>query len=326
MLDTLSALGFIIQIIGDPDKHRLTTVKAGPKLIELIKERGVTLEDIEAGSGEEIIVLKRFKRGYWDGGARIEYRDTPTTTRFRDELRAVNTWLEKANIRFDAAAAGYDQPVNVHARRLYRHFTGRFDLGGRLFNGFWQTLPKDVRVNGIRIDGEPVVGLDYSQVNPLLAYYVAKADPPPGDAYTLPGLEDYREGVKKIFNAMLFNHPVKKFPKGSRELFPRRLKCEDVTEAILKRHPKLKGVLLSHESGHQLQFLESAIMMRVLRKCLKRNIVALPVFDSVVVKSSLEIPVREIMRQEFKIVTGLNVTIKREGRGPHDDIDPSGGL
>jgi hypothetical protein len=226
-------------------------------------------------------------------------------------LRAINAWLAKADIRFDDAVC--DEPVDVQARQLRRYFTlGRFDRGGRLFGGFWETLPKPVRLQGIRIERERVVGLDYSQLNPLLAYHVAKASPASGDAYTLPGLEKHREGVKKIFNAMLFNHPVVKFPKGARDLFPRRVRCEEVTDAILQRHPMLKGVLSCTGIGHQLQFLESEIMMGVLRKCQKRNIVALPVFDCVVVKAFVEGAVREIMVGEFKSVTGLDVTVKRE--------------
>jgi hypothetical protein len=311
MLDGLCALGFAEQIIGDAGKFRRTTIKAGPKLIELIKEHKVKLEDLQEIEGEEIIILKGSKRGHWDEGARIDYPDTPTTNRFRSELRDINFWLAKADILFGAAA--YDHPVDVQARRLRRNFTlGRFDRGGRLFGGFWETLPKSARSQGIRIEGEPVVGLDYSQLNPLLAYYVAKAVPPPGDAYTLPGFEKYRDGVKKIFNAMLFKSPLKKFPKGARVLFPRLIKCEDVTGAILLRHPNLKGVLSVFEIGHQFQYLESEIMMGVLRKCRKGNIVALPVFDSVVVKSSAENTVRKIMLREFKAVTGLEAMIKRE--------------
>ena len=166
----------------------------------------------------------------------------------RQELRAINEWLDKADITFDAAAL--DKPVNVQARQLRRQFTlGRFDRGGRLFGGFWNNLPKSVRLKGIRIDGEEVVGLDYSALNPRLAYHVADADPPPGDAYTLPGLEQCRDGVKRVFNAMLFKHPVTQFPKGARALFPRKVKCSDVTDAILQRHPMLKGVLSSERPG-----------------------------------------------------------------------------
>ena len=237
---------------------------------------------MSAGDGQEIIILKWCKRGYGDKGGRIEYKDTPTTNRFRDELRSINAWLAMADIHFDATA--YALPVNVQARQLRRNFTlGRFDRGGRLFGGFWETLPKDTRLDGICIEGEAVIGLDYAQCVPLLTYYIAEAgSQPSGDAYTLTGFEKYRDGVKRVFNAMLFKSPVTQFPKGARKLFPRRVKCGDVTTAIQERHPKLKGVFSSHEIGHQFQFIESEIMMGVLRKCLESNIVALPVFDRAV--------------------------------------------
>ena len=107
MLDALCALGFAEVTIGEysgiPGKSKRTTVKAGPKLIELIKQHRVILKDLSDSDEEEVIILKRFKRGYWDGGARIDYRDTPTTKRFRSELRAINAWLAKADIRFNAA-------------------------------------------------------------------------------------------------------------------------------------------------------------------------------------------------------------------------------
>jgi hypothetical protein len=71
----------------------------------------------------------------------------------------------------------------------------------------------------------------------------------------------------------------------------------------------------------------------ILRKCRKRDIVALPVFDSVVVKSSAENTVREIMRREFKAVTGLAILVKRELPQSGNmkasvavEIDPSSGL
>ena len=53
-------------------------------------------------------------------------------------------------------------------------------------------------------------------------------------------------------------------------------------------------------------------MMRVLRSCQARSIVALPVFDCVVVKASAEGVVEEIMLREFKAVAGFDVTVKRE--------------
>ncbi len=221
MLDTLCALGFAEQIIGEfsgwPGLSRRTTVRAGPKLIELVKQHNVTLDDLSGNDAEEVIILSRPKQGHWDEGERVDYRDTETTQRFRSEVLALNAWLAKADITFDATA--YQRPVSIQVRRLRRHFTlGRFDRGGRLFGGFWINLPKLARIQGIRIDNEHVVGLDYSQVNPLLAYYVAEATPAPGDAYTLTDLENYRDGVKQVFNAML-NHQLKKLPKEQGSYF-----------------------------------------------------------------------------------------------------------
>ena len=136
-------------------------MRASPKLVALIEEHKVTLEDFSGHYDEEVIILNRPKRDYWDEGERIDYKDTATTQRLRKELRAINERLDKADITFDAAA--FDKPVNVRARQLRRQFTlGRFDRGGRLFGGFWINLPKSVRLKGIRIDGEEVAGLDYS--------------------------------------------------------------------------------------------------------------------------------------------------------------------
>jgi hypothetical protein len=262
MLDALCALGFAEQSIGQysaiPSKSKQTTIRAGAKLVELIREHKVTSADLNSGSGaeEEVIILKRAKHGYWDGGGKpIPYKDNASTRRYREEVRTINDWLAKADIRFNPAT--HDKPVDVQARRLHRYFSNAsFESGGRLYRGFWQTLPKEVRLKGITIEGETVIGLDYSQLNPSLAYFVAEAVPHSRDAYTLPGLEDHREGVKKVFNAMLFSR-VTKFPKGARALFPRRVKCSDVTAAILEHHPNIRGVLSSVGIGHRLMFLKA---------------------------------------------------------------------
>src|SRR6202035_4740097 len=119
------------KVSGFPGQWKSTTVPAGPKLIELIKEHDVTLEDLDQGEGQEIVILSRPKRGHWDEGERIDYKDTETTHRPRNEVRSINSWLAKADIRFDAAASV--RPVDVQARQLRRQFTlGRFESGGRL--------------------------------------------------------------------------------------------------------------------------------------------------------------------------------------------------
>ena len=342
-LEALQTLGFLKQRLGVysgiPGQSKQTTVRAGARLIKLVQDHNVTLDEIRDDGTAETIILSRSKRAWWDDDPderKADYDDTTETRRLRAELKAINEWLAKADIQFDDAGyrayvealerkaveqelprRRYPKQVDVTARKLWRRFTmNRFDRGGRLVGGFWVPLPKQGRLWFIRIEGEAVTGLDYSQLNPLLCYSVAGAKPPAGDAYTLPKLEQCREGVKKTFNAMLFKHPLERFPRGVRKLFPPSVKCTEVTAAILQRNPKLKAVLSSGIVGHKLQFLESKTMMHVLDRCRELNITALAVFDCVYVKETAAETVRRIMEEEFKATAGLDITVKQETREP----------
>ena len=314
LLDTLQRIGYLRQkkgaYSGKPGHSKRTTIKADARFVELVVKHQVTFEDLEVSGAEEVIILKRAKRGHWDRGEKIPYRDTPTTARLRAEVREVNAWLERADIAFDPSA--HDRPVDVRARRLYRYFAGDFESGGRLFKGFWQNLPKRARLLGLRIHGERVVELDYAQLNPMLAYARVGCSPPSGDAYTLPGLEQHRDGVKKVFNAMLFDRgPRESFPEGVNVLFPKRTKIGDVVGAIREKHPRLRSEL-SSGAGFRLMFRESEVMMRVLGQLRNHAIVGLPVFDAVIVKASEAEAATIVMKEQFKKATGLEIKVRPE--------------
>ncbi|MCW3574034.1 hypothetical protein K6Y53_38700, partial [Burkholderia cenocepacia] len=101
---------------------------------------------------------------------------------------------------------------------------GSFELGGRLYGGFWQRMNKAERKD-LRIDGEQAVELDFSQVGPRILYGMAGAKMD-RDAYAVPGYEDHREGIKKLFAAMInTSAPLVRFPAKVRELFPRGTKA-----------------------------------------------------------------------------------------------------
>jgi hypothetical protein len=86
ILKILGGLGFAKETIGKysgfPGQSRRTTVSAGPKLIALIKQHKVTLNDLDGSGEQEVVILQRPKHGHWDEGERIDYKDTPTTHRF----------------------------------------------------------------------------------------------------------------------------------------------------------------------------------------------------------------------------------------------------
>jgi hypothetical protein len=315
LLDELERYGYLKQtkgfFSGIPGKSKRTTIRPDSALIALIDREGFAFSDFALGEHEEVIILKRSKTGYDDEGGTLEYEDNTTTRALRSAVRELNSWLEKAEIAFDSTA--YDYPVDARARRLFRYFAeGRFDRGGRLFRGFWENLPKKARLGGITIEGERVVELDYAQLNPTLAYAEVGATAPAGDAYVLRGFEQHRDGVKKIFNALLFDRKQRKsFPKGTKELFSPGTKVGDVITAICVKHRLLTSVL-SRGRGFHLMFVESEVMMAVLRELARISIVALPVFDAVIVKASAAETAQAVMKDQFRKRTGLDIQIRLE--------------
>ena len=85
-----------------------------------MREHGIAFDDLAVSEDEEVIILKRKKTSYDDDGGRIEYDDTTVTVKLRNQVRALNSWLEAADVCFQASA--HDQPVDVRARRLFRYF------------------------------------------------------------------------------------------------------------------------------------------------------------------------------------------------------------
>jgi hypothetical protein len=152
-------------------------------------------------------------------------------------MQRINRWLAEADIVFEGMVGSRDRVVNNTDRLLRRYFNnGSFEEGGRLFGGFWMQMKKRDRYEGIRIDGDEVISLDYGQMTPRLLYGHAGVTPPTEDAYTLPGLEFHRDGVKKVFNAMLYaNKPLGRMPQGTRELFQRRVIVKEVVNLIIEK-------------------------------------------------------------------------------------------
>ena len=59
-------------------------------------------------------------------------------------------------------------------------------------------------------------------------------------------------------------------------------------------------------------FLESKIMTEVILQLKELNIVALPVFDAIVVKASDEGVAKDVMLEKFKATTNLEGVVRRE--------------
>ena len=141
---------------------------------------------------------------------------------------------------------------------------------------------------------------------------LAEATPPEEDVYLLPGLEDYRSGVKKVMNAMLFaTKPITRMPKGVRKEFSEVVSVRQVMGKVIEAHPALEHHFFTG-IGHHMQFIESQIMVDLLLEFRDKGIVALPVHDAVIVPGCSISEVKERMLSIFQEHTGAEGLVREE--------------
>ncbi|KLK90972.1 hypothetical protein AA309_22565 [Microvirga vignae] len=321
VLDALgsNALEWLVEergYINHFGRNQRTLIKPTQRLVDNMKEFEVELRGLGRCKTEEVIILKAEKEDYWDKGAYLPYDDTALTNRYREEMRIINSWLAGASIEFDEAALERDRPIDTGNLTLRRYFSqGSFESGGRLFGGFWQGLSEEERLEGLIINGENVVGLDYGQMAPRILYGLAKAQPPEGDLYDIPGLttvngRSYREGVKKVMNALMFSDGLpKRKPMETKSILPPDLSIQEVVDLILQAHPAIAH-LLGTEVGHKAQFIESQVMVKVLLRLREQSIVALPIHDGLVIPSEAE--AKAVMIDTFKDEVGVDCPVSVE--------------
>ena len=307
ILDSLAdeRLGLIRMEMGyrtDTGDRKKTAIRASHRFCCLVHEIGLSPLDIGELERPEPIELKTFPPCQGKKGQRIDYKDTDKTLTFRSEMQDINRHLRAARIDYTGRAA-----VDFNQRQLRRSFTReRFDSGGRLFGGFWQGMSKADRLRHIKINGEDVVELDYGQIMPRLVYASVGRLPSMRDLYAIPEFEQHRAGVKKVMSSMLFvEQPLSRFPKGTRELFPRRTKVQDVTGAVIAAHPEIASKFF-RGIGHQCQFRESQILVEVLRILNANDVTALPIHDAILVPASASSLAERVMLHTFKRKTGID--------------------
>ena len=168
-----------------------------------------------------------------------------------------------------------------------------------MFGGFWQQLRKHERRQGLRIEGEKAVELDYGQVGPRILYGMAGHQPGSDDLYSMPRYQQQRDGIKRVMSAMIFaEERLERFPKDTKKLFRPGDRISEVVEAIEAKHPLIKDHF--HQGlGHDAQFIESNILVDVLLALRGTGIVALPIHDAVMVPASKVSITKEIMLDVF---------------------------
>jgi hypothetical protein len=247
----------------------------------------------------EVLILKGTKSEDTGIADAIDYRETRETRRLRKEVERVNVWLREAPIRIasDEGPIGVDddegQPIDPTRRSVRRIFNnGSWQQGGRLFHGFWETMRRPDRFRLLRIcsaqnpEGESVANVDFSHLFPTLAYQKAKCPLPEGDLYDLFGDGSFREGFKKLVNALLFAEgKMTRWPRGTSGLFGSGTKLSEALALVRHEHAPIAH-LFGTGIGHRFMFIESSILIEAIQGCYAKGITALPLHDSVLVAVS----------------------------------------
>lgn len=312
-------------------RGRASNIRPTPEFVEAVARYGVTESDIGSmAEGEETIVLTH-KRGKGEKEL-VEYNDTPETIAMREEMAALNRYLSTALLAF--LADSLSPPVCISQRRLSRRFIlpvgehpmpcASFAYGGRLYGGFWEHLSRERRRESLRINGERIAEADLNAVFLRLASAMGGRELDYGsDPYmALPGLQQYRRGLKGAIAALFFKPDLKRWPEATRKALPQGLTVKELRIALLQAFPGLvhclhaapylgEGAASGAAVGYSLFRTESDILVAALRMLREEDgVVALPLHDAVILPASRGELAKRRLEQAARRVSGVRIPAK----------------
>ncbi|MDA9609465.1 hypothetical protein N9S42_00570 [Paracoccaceae bacterium] len=275
------------------------------RLIELDGHPAITFKPV---LNAETIIL----RNKVDGKKRdVDYVDTPSTDRYRDNLKKINKcflrhWVDldikdKDIQAFEAAVGKKNkQSLDFSKRTLVRIFSnGSFKEGGRFYRVWWQNIPSEYR-KFISIDRKRTAEVDFSQMSPHLLYIANYKELGSEDAYDRVLDGEHRDKVKAAFNAMVQASSVLKSCPNDIDMSTLEMSWADLRDKILSAHKPIsdqffKGV------GNKLQFKDSCIAERIMLNFAEMDAPSLPVHDSFICHHGYAETgeMEEIMRKAF---------------------------
>lgn len=258
----------------------------------------VRLKDPEPGAGAEPEDVRASRQvvlaaNHINQAARLELP--------RDSWARIRAHLHDhgSNEAMDRMSAGDAGRVS-----LYRSFNGDWTNGGRLYGGWWQTVPKSER-RRLTIDSKPTVELDYARMQPSLLY-AHRGLTLDHDPYLPPQFSgaDVREVGKRIFNRLLNGKPGPlRVTAEDKVQLAGTVDFQDLVSAVIDLNRPIADAFGTGAAGW-LQRLDSDILVEVLTRTSKAGVVALPIHDSLIVTSSHEDLLREAMAGAYEDLIG----------------------
>lgn len=270
----------------------------------------------------ETVILRNSINGHKKA---VDYKDTPKTDSYRDNLRIINKSLSNhwADLKLkDTEIPIFEDRISTHAskefldlsaRTLRRIFSnGSFKQGGRFYGGWWQNIPSNFRKH-ITLDGKTTCEYDYSQLNPHMIYFAFNKEIGSEDAYDRILDGAHRATVKQAFNAMIqAGNPLNRCPTDI-DLDPLGMSWVELRERILDAHKPIAHLFFTG-IGMELQFEDSKIAENVMLQFCELGDPALPVHDSFITHHGYGYTgdLEEIMRRAFFENFGSDIPVSGE--------------
>lgn len=282
-------------------KSCISRLMAEPSLMRLIDRFELKEKHLKRHPDAETIYLKDENKKL------IDYEDS-RVRKERDFLEKYNNFLSKTELSLRTRDQSYFRE-SMQLKRIFNKSI--FELGGRFYSDF-QNLRKEQRKH-LRIDGEPTVELDYSGIH-INMLYIKETGKPFGeeDVYAVRGFKRQRKFMKVLLQIALNSRDRKTGNQAFRfHCMEKRVKI-DYKKAIKlfdKKHELISKYFYS-EIGLHLQYLDALIAEDVMKECMNKGVIALPVHDSFITQKRHEKFLQKTMYESSKKVLGHGLEAK----------------
>lgn len=339
----LSHSVFIQRILDNPKAHSLINQKLGFKgnyknFQTQIQPAGELRRDIEntpkgpdvqicLDNFEPIVVQQVSNKGRKKQRKKVKYTDTAYTNKIRKEMNFINEHLELTDINLWVddnelidlkkryRAKNQKGELNIEAKALKRIFNDeKFKTGGRLYGGFWQSIPSEYR-QCITINHQFCGEVDFQTLHPNMLY-AREGLVSPDNIYSLnhnPSTPTQRKVLKQLFQILLNS---KSKAGAERAVVENNLNYEqfkmspsELIQNFTNKHEKISHRFYK-SFGLLLQLNDSDIACDIIMKMLNiHGVMVLPVHDSFIVPIDLVSELKLIMIGAYKDYCGKTINI-----------------
>ncbi len=321
-LEILTSGGWVCLNVARKGLHQgqASEILATEKLRKTFDSLGLVWTKRRPSPKTEVIVL-RLKDDFLDFSHQLTVPDTPETNRMRANVHVINRMTLKHaivpclpdHILQGLMSKDGKRSINLNTAQYRRVFVcGRLDRCGRFSGPWWQYIPRNYRRH-IRIDGEPVIELDFKSTFITLLYgkrgLILEGDPYEVSPFD-PEDPRKREIIKTFINAVLSD--AKGIYTPGREALRRLgVSREELLRLVSERHWQVKDAFSGGGEGLELMFIESQIAEGVMLRMARKRLPVLCLHDGFLCQMRSAEILFQIMQEEFKKNTGLLPKIKQ---------------